>query len=195
MIENILLVIIAELNSFFSQIILPDDLILICIWITWMEAFNFDKITLFYRLTTRSTKAFLFYWSAWWPVLTMFLKSFEIRWIIWLSVVHFCRNSFLADRITVHFAIFVAIESSGWWGWVVNKWCHFWWRFTRNEPLSIQKTFVKTCLMVRWLFVESGGPLQLKDLLQRLQCSIHLDSPTKWLFSFLSIGIFLVYLH
>ena len=33
--------------------------------------------------------------------------------------------------------------------------------------------------MVRWLFVESGGPLQLKDLLQRLQCSIHLDSPTK----------------
>lgn len=47
MFENILLVIIIELDSFFGQIILSDDLILICIWITWMEAFNFDKITLF----------------------------------------------------------------------------------------------------------------------------------------------------
>ena len=46
MIEYILLIIIFEFDSFLSEIILSDNLILISIWVTWMEAFDFDKITL-----------------------------------------------------------------------------------------------------------------------------------------------------
>ena len=47
MIKYILLIIVIEFDSFLSEIILSDNFILICIWIAWMKAFDFDKITLF----------------------------------------------------------------------------------------------------------------------------------------------------